>query len=253
MFDAVGFAAGGVTAVGRMLGQAPHLAKYSTDMSAKQDALLFFDHAITDLLKDGRELKEDAKLRGAMLASRLRLDDNPASGLNRAMAAHDVFMGERNRIIGMLEQKNSDGAPRFGATSARRAKLEQKLDEIDSFLATLPTMDNMRAQAKDYYDNGVPNAFRSLPPMKEIIERARKGAKDFQNKVAPQQAPLPEQPQGRFNLPADEQLQKMHPDKFRDLFTDAVTSGADRAVIDRLRAEALRRKAEELKSIKRPQ
>jgi len=253
MFDAAGFAQGGVTAVGRALGQFGHLSRYNNEMSAKQDALAVYDHALTDALKDGRELKEDANLRSKMLASKLRMDDNPASALNRAMGLHDTFMAERNRIIQLLEAKNSDGAPRFGATSARRGKLEAKMDELNGVLATLPTMEQMRGQAKDYFDNGVPDIFKQLPSMGAVKKEGLGQGKALQEKVAPQQAPLPQQPQGRFNLPADEQLQKMHPDKFRDLFTDAVTSGADRAVIDRLRAEALRRKAEELKSIKRPQ
>ena len=213
-------------------------------MSAKQDALVVMDHAITDLLKDGRELKEDAKLRSAMLASRLRLDDNPSSALNRAMAAHDIFMQERNRLTTILDAKNSDGLPRLPSTSARRAKLEQKVEEIDQYLATIPTMDNMRAQAKDYYDNGVPNIFRSLPPMKDIIEGGRKSAKEFQERVTPTPPPPTRSmapPQGTLSpddtrIPAIQQMDRQALEKFYN--ENGGAKMKDRGVHDAILARA---------------
>ncbi len=221
MWDAAGGLRGGVTAIGRFLGNAPELATFGEESSAKRDAIYAYKYALDTQLKEGRELKSDLATRAGLMPDMTGLDANPSSEINKAIRMRVSLEDLRTRTNAALYATNADGSPRL--STERRGKLFDKIEGIDSVLATLPSVDEMNRYNAEYKKGKLEDIFKKgLPPVGAVTgeasrlvgqgEAAAAGAVDA---VAKPGAPAPAQPQG---LPDATALQGMDDAKLGALY-----------------------------------
>jgi hypothetical protein len=209
MHDVAGFARGGVTALGRFAGNFGKFANYNAEASAKQDALTWYNDALNDALKEGRELKADAKTRAALQAGVMRVDENPVTSLNRQLAVVENLTRERMDIIKDLQAKKKDGSDVLSPSSPRRGQLDRKLTEINNVLAAAPSISQLRIKQRQYYEDGVPDLFTGIPSGREVLKEGQKQGTKLRDRIAPTQPPRGTLTPNDANIPTPEAIGQM--------------------------------------------
>ena len=244
MFDAAGGLRGGVTWLGGVAGNFGHLSTYNQDMQAKRDALYKYAWTTQQMLKEGRELKDDLAAKQGLMPGLTDLGQNPHSTVQRAIGMHDFLMERRNRAERELMAANGDGSPRLRYGSAERGRRETKITEIDNILATLPTREQMVKQQEAYERDGVPNILKGLPPAGQTIDTGKGVIKDGKGALTPGATPPAQPGTGPINPTA---LQALDEKRFTDLFARMEEAGMNEETRRVFRQEAQRRLREKQK------